>query len=92
MSDKRVHIEDSPITHAVSWSDYIGGRTRCGRPFTWGLGDRRAPEDVKTDCDCMTCLVGRTSIRFEAHQYVGTSVINIGAFSKLDFFDPEPVK
>lgn len=88
MSDERVRVASNLVTHVVSWSHDVGGKTRCGLAFAWDASDPRArarleAETVEDNCDCMTCLVkeGR-AIGFQTYQDIG----------RLDIFDPEQVK
>lgn len=98
MSEHRnVRLDDSPITHLVTWSDDVGGYVRCGIDFSWSPDDYRTnarrpvADTVEDDCDCMTCLVGGYDrrINFQSYQDVGVSIINVESISKLKLFDEE---
>lgn len=95
MSDERVRVDGSPVTHVVSWSDPTGGYTRCGVDFDWPRNNprpyaRHVATIISDDCDCMTCLVKEDrTIGFQSYQEVGVSVINTNAIGKLKFLDEE---
>jgi hypothetical protein len=98
VSDERVRVADSPVTHVVSWSSDVGGHTRCGLGFAWDVSDPRTEARLQAtivddDCDCMTCLVKEDRmVGFQAYQDVGMSVANVRALAKLDFPAEEPKK
>lgn len=62
MDGLRVRIANCPITHLISWTDKIGGYTRCEIDFAWPFNGHQTNTKntaviVKDGCDCMACLV-----------------------------------
>ncbi len=80
MSNRRVRLTGSPVTHVVFWSCDTGGHTRCSVGFVWPTyGQTPEAYLVEDDCDCMTCLVNKA----------GVSMVNSAAINKLKFSDEE---